>query len=181
MNKVTAHLKTICEHKRLVAIGCFRLGLYAQGILHDLSKFSPEEFLAGVRFYQGHRSPNNAQREQYGYSEAWVHHKGRNKHHYEYWTDYNPNTNSEQAIVPVRMPLRYVAEMFVDRVSASKVYNGANYKDSDPLAYYRKGKAAGLMHPETAKLLEKLLVMLANEGEDATYEYIRTKLLKSKR
>lgn len=82
------HFKTITYHKILVMQGCFKIGLYKQGILHDLSKYSPSEFWVGVKYYQGTQSPNNAEREALGYSSAWLHHKGRNRHHYEYWLDY---------------------------------------------------------------------------------------------
>ena len=59
--------------------------------MHDLSKYSREEFWTGVRYYQGNRSPNAAERETVGFSKAWLHHKGRNKHHYEYWIDVSVN------------------------------------------------------------------------------------------
>ena len=81
------HFKTITKHRMLVCRHCFQIGLYRQGLTHDLSKYSPEEFFTGVRYYQGTRSPNAAEREDLGYSKAWLHHKGRNKHHYEYWID----------------------------------------------------------------------------------------------
>ena len=87
--KALKHLQTINHHKLLVMKHCFKVGLYKQGLLHDLSKYSPTEFLVGCRYYQGTRSPNNAEREATGYSTAWLHHKGRNKHHYEYWIDYS--------------------------------------------------------------------------------------------
>ena len=91
--KALQHLKTINHHKWLVCQGCFKVGLYKQGLLHDLSKYSPTEFLVGCKFYQGTRSPNNAEREVKGYSAAWLHHKGRNRHHYEYWLDYSTDPN----------------------------------------------------------------------------------------
>ena len=83
------HFHTITEHKIMVARHCFKVGMYWQGLTHDLSKYSPSEFWQGVKYYQGYRSPNNAEREDKGYSAAWLHHKGRNKHHYEYWIDYS--------------------------------------------------------------------------------------------
>ena len=82
------HLKTVHHHRALVRKYCFRLGLYWQGLTHDLSKYSPVEFWAGVKYFQGTRSPNDAQRREQGYSASWMHHKGRNRHHFEYWTDY---------------------------------------------------------------------------------------------
>ena len=81
------HFGTITKHKLLVMKACFQVGLYRQGLLHDLSKYGWTEFRVGCRYYQGTRSPNNAEREEKGYSSAWLHHKGRNKHHYEYWID----------------------------------------------------------------------------------------------
>ena len=85
------HFKTITKHKLMVMHYCFRIGLYKQGLLHDLSKYTPSEFLVGCKYYQGNRSPNNAEREDTGVSTAWLHHKGRNKHHYEHWVDYSIN------------------------------------------------------------------------------------------
>ena len=87
--KIWKHFKTITYHKYLVMQGCFKVGLYWQGIFHDMSKYSPSEFWVGAKYYQGNRSPNNAEREAIGYSSSWLHHKGRNKHHYEYWIDYS--------------------------------------------------------------------------------------------
>ncbi len=172
------HLKTITYHKYLVMKGCFKIGLYWQGILHDLSKYMPSEFFIGVKYYQGTRSPNNAEREDIGYSSAWLHHKGRNKHHYEYWVDYS--ASESEGMVPAQMPLRYVAEMFVDRVSASKVYRKDAYSNKDPLKYYEAGKSHIVIHPKTRDVLEKLLNMLATEGENKTNHYIKYELLKRK-
>ena len=163
---IMGHLKTITKHRHLVMQGCFRVGLYRQGLLHDLSKYSPVEFMVGARYWQGNRSPNNAEREDKGYSEAWLHHKGRNRHHFEYWVDYNLRGEmGENPVIPVRMPGRYVVEMLMDRIAASKVYAGENYDDSFPLRYFEQGtKVMQFMHPDTAALLHKLLKMLAEEG-----------------
>lgn len=178
MIKAWKHFCTITHHKILVMKGCFKLGLYRQGLLHDMSKYSPAEFLVGCRYYQGNRSPNNAEREAKGYSSSWLHHKGRNKHHYEYWIDYG--MKKEEGIVGMKMPVRYVAEMFVDRISASKTYQKENYRDSHPLQYYEKGAArlGTMIHPETAELLHDLLRRLAQDGEERTYAYIRNVVLK---
>lgn len=88
MNKLFGHLKTVTTHRRLVRRLCFKCGLIRQGLTHDLSKLSAAEFWRGVKYYQGNRSPQTKERELFGYSAAWLHHKGRNKHHYEYWTDF---------------------------------------------------------------------------------------------
>lgn len=172
------HFKTITYHRYLVMKGCIKLGLYWQGLTHDLSKYSPSEFLVGVKYYQGTRSPNNAEREVIGYSSAWLHHKGRNKHHYEYWLDYSPMSEGG-VILPAPMPDRYIAEMFADRIAASKVYNGADYRDDSPLQYYLLGRGNAPLHPYTREMLEKLLYMLAEKGEKETFSYLRTFLKQS--
>ncbi|MCI6677161.1 MAG: DUF5662 family protein [Clostridiales bacterium] len=175
------HFTTITHHKLLVMQHCFRVGLYKQGLLHDLSKYSPIEFIPGVKYFQGNLSPNNKQRIVEGRSDAWLHHKGRNKHHFEYWIDYPMSSQGVTGLVGIEMPVNYVAEMFCDRVAASKVYAKDAYTDRYPLEYYERGPAKNIMHPNTAKLLHKLLVMLAEKGEDETFRYIKYQLLKKKR
>ena len=181
MGNAWKHFKTITYHKYLVAKGCFAVGLYKQGILHDLSKYSPTEFGVGVKYYQGYRSPNNAEREDIGYSAAWLHHKGRNKHHYEYWIDYSTDIKVPGGMAPVPMPDKYIAEMMMDRIAASKVYMGEKYTDQSPLAYYMRGIDTVPLHPYTKELLERLLNMLAEEGEENTFRYIRKELLHRKK
>lgn len=174
--KIWKHFKTITYHKYLVAKGCFKVGLYKQGIFHDMSKYSPTEFLVGARYYQGDRSPNNAEREAIGYSSAWLHHKGRNKHHYEYWIDYSLKS-IDGGMAPAPMPKKYVVEMLMDRIAASKVYQKEKYTDSSPLTYYKLGKDGAPIHEDTKALLEKLLNMLAQNGEKETFRYIREEVL----
>ncbi len=165
------HLKTINKHKKLVMEHCFKAGLYKQGILHDMSKYSPTEFLVGAKYYQGDRSPNDAERKDKGYSSAWLRHKGRNKHHLEYWIDYS--VDEGHMMTGMKMPAKYVIEMFCDRVAACKVYLGDAYTDASAYDYYMKSKSHYIIHPSTAALLEKLLVMLKDKGEDETFRFIR--------
>lgn len=176
--KAWKHFKTITFHKLLVLKGCFAIGLYRQGILHDLSKYSPTEFWVGAYFYQGNRSPNNAEREVRGYSTAWMHHKGRNKHHYEYWIDYSLQ-GGPGGMAPAPMPKKYIAEMLIDRIAAAKVYLGEAYTDAAPLNYYKLGRDPAPMHEFTRKNLEKLLKMLAEKGERYTFAYIKNIFLQS--
>ena len=157
MNPI-GHFKTITEHKLLVMKHCFKIGLYRQGLTHDLSKYSPWEFLIGAKYYQGTRSPNNAEREAKGYSAAWLHH----------------------TMDGMKMPRKYVAEMLADRIAASKVYNKGHYTQHDPLDYFLKGKAHYMMHPQTARELEYLLRYLDRYGEEACFQYVRNVYLKKK-
>lgn len=179
MGKAWNHFKTISYHKYLVAKGCFQVGLYRQGLLHDLSKYSPVEFMSGVRYYQGNRSPNNAEREEKGYSAAWLHHKGRNRHHFEYWIDYSLE-GKPGIMTPVPMPDRCIVEMFIDRIAACKVYQGAGYTDASPLEYYNRGTVRAPLHPETRKKLEWMLNMLAEKGEQETFARVRRKFVNPK-
>lgn len=183
--KAFKHFCTITRHKHLVMAGCFKVGLYRQGLLHDLSKYMPSEFLVGCRYYQGTMSPNNAEREAIGYSSAWLHHKGRNKHHLEYWIDYGvPEKKNgkveHKGLCGMKMPLCYAVEMYIDRVAASKNYQKENYTNDSALKYYLNGKPFHVMHEDTRALLELLLLMLSVRGEAATNRFIREELLKDK-
>lgn len=175
MVKAWEHLKTITKHKYEVMKNCFACGLYKQGLLHDLSKYSWTEFSMGAKYFQGNRSPNDAEREAKGYTSAWLHHKGRNKHHLEYWIDYS--VDKSKGIVGCKMPDEYVIEMFCDRIAACKIYNKDNYKPTQPLEYYMKGRSSKLLHDETREMLEYYLNMLADKGEKYTFRYIRNEVV----
>ncbi len=203
--KAKGHLKTITEHKIYVMRECFQVGLYRQGLTHDLSKYLPAELLEGFRYYQdGTSSPNNGERRDKGYSEAWMHHKGRNRHHFEYWLDYrepkkpkgpgSSNNGSKSGRIPaaanmagpslpdclqtVQMPRRYVVEMLMDRIAASKNYNKEAYTQHDALAYFEKGMGHYLMHPQTKKELHGMLRILDERGEKELMRFVRDYYLK---
>ena len=175
--KAWQHFRTVNRHRRLVRQGCFKVGLIWQGLTHDLSKYAPTEFLIGARYYQGTRSPNAAEREDKGYSEAWMHHKGRNRHHYEYWTDMNRQTKRYES---VPMPRKYLVEMVMDRRAACIVYQGKDYKPGSALEYLENSKERLLMHPQTVQELRYLLTMLRDAGEKETFRYLRSHVLKGK-
>ncbi len=177
LRNIIAHAKTICHHKHLVRQHCFKMGLYRQGIFHDMSKFSPTEFWSSCRFYQGTRSPNAAERDLLGYSASWLHHKGRNKHHYEYWVDFARSNGKAYGMNPAKMPDIYIAEMIADRVAACKTYHKADYRQEDALEYYELFKQEPPMHPYTREKLELFLHMLAEKGEEETFRYIRKEFL----
>ena len=170
------HFVTITKHRWLVRSGCFKVGLIWQGLTHDLSKYAPAEFWVGARYYQGTRSPNAAEREEKGYSEAWMHHKGRNRHHYEYWTDMMRQTRTYES---VPMPRKYLAEMVMDRIAACKTYHGEKYTDGSALIYFDGSAEKRLMHERTRRELSFLLTMLRDEGEKKTFRYIRDHVLKN--
>lgn len=176
MENLIGHLKTITCHKYMVAKMCFRVGLYKQGLLHDMSKYMPIEFLVGVRYYaNGKGSPNNIERKEKGYSAAWLHHKGRNRHHFEYWLDYSVD-RKETHLVGSKIPKKYMVEMFIDRVCAGKVYNGDKFTTASVYDYYKHGIGRYLLHDESRRYLERLMKMYAVKGEAYTLRYIRKDL-----
>ena len=169
------HFLTITKHRNEVIRLCFKAGIGFQGLFHDLSKFSLTEFVPGAKYYMGDQSPNNGERNDKGYSLAWMHHKGRNKHHFEFWYDYEMSTKK---LVPIDMPDRFIKEMFCDRVAASKTYNKAKYTQESPLLYLTKSTAREKMTETTYKKLVYLLKMLAEKGEKETLAFMRrTKVL----
>ena len=176
------HFKTITHHKLLVMQYCFRVGLIRQGLMHDMSKYSPTEFRVGAKYYSGTRSPNAAEREELGYSTAWLHHKGRNKHHLAYWTDYG---GRDMVLMGHPMPTRYMVELCLDRIAACRVYQGDAYTDASPYDYYQRSKdlrrtdASRFMHPETAALLDRWLLLLKERGEESAFAAIRAELADS--
>ena len=175
--KAWQHFKTITKHRWLVRSGCFKVGLYWQGLIHDLSKYAPMEFGVGAKYFQGTRSPNAAEREDKGYSEAWMHHKGRNRHHYEYWTDMSMQTRNYES---VPMPRKYLVEMVMDRIAACRTYQGKDYTQGSALIYFDKSREKSLMHPQTQKELGYILTMLRDEGEGKTFRYLKDSVLKGK-
>lgn len=128
------HLKMIIKHRNEVRKLCFKCGLYWQGLVHDLSKYSFIEFSEGVKYYNGIKSPTAICREITGKSNAWEHHKKKNKHHPEYWI-YNNNYKL--------MPYKYAVESICDRISACKTYKGISYTNSEPLQYWNYQKEKG--------------------------------------
>lgn len=170
------HLKTVNRHRREVRKLCFKAGIIWQGLTHDLSKYSCPEFRAGVKFYQGYRSPQAREREVLGYSAAWLHHKGRNKHHFEYWTDF-----ADGRKVYVEMPAKYFAEMVCDRVAASKIYLGENYTDASPLEYFETHMNKDYINAKTYERLKYFLTMLKEEGEQRTLAELKKYVKNSKK
>lgn len=165
------HLHTVNRHRRAVRKLCFKLWLYWQGLTHDLSKFSPAEFGIWLKYFQWFRSPHMLEREKLWYSSSWLHHKWRNKHHYEYRDDDINVTDWKN--IPIKMPIRYVKEMFCDRIAATKIYKWNKFKTEDPYDFFRSTIDLNRIHKDTAKLLETRLKMYKDKWEKETIEYIK--------
>lgn len=170
------HFKTITKHRHMVMKQCFEIGLYKQGLLHDLSKYSPTEFSKGCIYYQGDRSPNNYEREVTGVTLSWLHHKGRNRHHFEYWLDYDLEHYGQ--VTGMVMPRKYVAEMFCDRLAACRIYEKENYTSASPVRFFYRGAGSCLMHVQTRREIAYLLTMFSVKEKEETFAYIRNEYLK---
>ena len=177
LKNVFKHLKTVTKHRYYVCKYCFKFGLYWQGLTHDLSKFGPTEFWSSVKYYQGTRSPIDAEKEDKGYSMAWLHHKSKNKHHFWYWVDYS----NGQVQTPVRIPIKYVYEMIADTVAAGYVYSkNANkkWKQSDPYEYYKAHNRNAANNVEfiefcTKAVLDNIYVDISRYGIDTVAKLVR--------
>ena len=161
--KLINHLKTINKHKYYVTMLCFKCGLYKQGLLHDLSKYSPTELKTGAKYWVGTRSPNSIERETIGYSSAWLHHKGRNKHHYQYWYDYQTKIST-----PI-IPYKYVAEMICDNLAAGIVYLGKDWTNDSQLKYWKEREGVNaILAPEIKAVLDEAFEQVAKYGIKTT-------------
>lgn len=154
------HLCLVCRHKWEVFKLCCRAGIPLRGLLHDLSKFTPSEFIESVKYYDGHRSPLAVSREVNGYSKAWLHHKGRNKHHWEYWID-GYHIGGYGCI----MPFPYACEMICDMIAATKVYNGKDFTLQGPLAYFERQNYGVFVHPRIQAFMREVFTAYTLEGD----------------
>lgn len=163
------HFKTVCKHKAVVFRECKACGIMWRGIVHDLSKFSRTEFSASAKHFQGNKSPIEAEKESDGYSVAWLHHKGHNKHHWEWWTDFDKDGN----VIANKIPSENVIEMVCDWIGAGMVYSGEKWSEAEPLNYFNKVRAGRHFHPETEKLIVDLLEIIKWGGLEEFHKQCR--------
>ena len=176
MGKYWKHFKTIVRHKHYVFKECLACGIGWQGLIHDLSKFGFVEFWSSARYFQGNRSPIEAEKEIIGYSKAWLHHKGHNKHHWEYWTDFT----DDGVVIANEMPVRYAIEEVCDWIGAGKAYSKDKWTNQSPLIHYNKMRNGRYFHPNTDKILIESVNIIAVHGLDAFHRYARQLLKTSK-
>ena len=170
ITKAFKHFKTVCTHKRCVFLACCKADIPWQGIKHDMSKFSPVEFFESIKYYSGTDSPINACKKENGISYAWLHHKGRNKHHYEYWQD-----NFDQGGQPLQMPYKYAIEQVCDYIGAGRAYMGDNFSYKAEYEWWKNRiKNPIKMHPQTLSFTESMLKTMAEENSSNVLCYTRS-------
>jgi len=162
LKKIWGHLKLITKHKWMVFKLCVKAGIPWRGFTHDWSKYSPAEFIESCKYYTGKESPYVASRKDLGYSKAWLHHKAKNKHHEDYWYDWN---NSERAAV---MPYKYAVEMICDSIAAGKAYLGNEWDNSKPLEYFNRRKIKEVFNLKTIDFLVSVYTQINDEGIEKT-------------
>lgn len=168
MNPYIRHFKTVTKHKWYVFNACRKSGIIWRGVKHDLSKLSPTEFFSSAKFFSGVKSPIAKEKETYGYSKAWSHHKGRNTHHWEYWVDW-----THGSLYCMKMPITDVKELLCDWIGAGKAYNKEKWSAEEAPNYYYDRRDHMLFHNETRELIEEALNVLKLEGEIAFYKFVK--------
>lgn len=159
--KIIKHFLLVSKHKWIVFKLSIKAGIPFRGLLHDLSKFSPTEFCESVKYYNGYRSPLHECRENIGYSKAWLHHKGRNKHHFEYWEDMSKNKRTG-----VFMPYKYIVEAVCDKIAAGMAYKGDKWTCKEPYEYWVniESKSPVDKHPGCMEFMDIIFKKVANDG-----------------
>ena len=172
--KTFKHFHTVNKHRWYVFVYSIKAGIPIRGFLHDLSKYSPEEFFESVKFFNGHESPTHQAQRDNGYSKAWLHHKGRNKHHLEYWED---NTTHHSKYYAALIPYKYLVESLCDRISAGKTYKGKIFDHTQPLKYWNNVEKNNKVekHPGVVEFFDTVLEKMSEEGID---EALKPKYLK---
>jgi len=165
------HFKLITKHKWLVFKLCTKIGMPIRGLRHDLSKYSPTEFIESAKNYKGNMSAITAARIKNGYSKAWLHHKAKNKHHMEYWMDLE---SPEKYIL---IPYKYMAEMVCDQISAGMVYKGKEWTKEHQLQYWNRVKEKSPLNDKLKNFLTDVYTQLAEEGikKTITKDNLKTK------
>ena len=167
IQKFFGHLKTVTKHKYWVWYYMRKCGKGWRGLWHDMSKFSPTEFWESVKYYSGTRSPIDACKEDKGVSMAWMHHKGRNPHHYEYWMD-----NFDKGGEPKEMPWKYKVEMICDYLAAGRAYMGKNFSYKAEYEWWlKKLESPRRQHEKDKEFVTNVLRQLAFEEEMGGFKH----------
>lgn len=129
------------------------MGIPALGVVHDLSKFRPSEFIPyanfdfdAVRDETGYYKPTDTGDEEFDF--AWLLHQKRNKHHWQWWA--LPKDNGSLKVLD--MSLKYRKEMLCDWIGAGRAYG-----TPDTRAWYEKNKGRMMLHPNTRTWIERQL------------------------
>ena len=165
--KTFKHFHTVNKHRWYVFRYSVKAGIPIRGLLHDLSKYSFVEFFESVKYFDGHESPTHLAKIDKGYTKAWLHHKGRNKHHLEYWEDRTTNFSKYSAAL---IPYKYLVESLCDRIAAGKTYKGKSFNHTQPLKYWNNIERNNKVekHPGVVEFFDTTLKKMSDEGINET-------------
>ena len=149
--KAFLHTKTVLAHKKEVMRLASYAGISWQGLTHDLSKFCPSEFLESVKYCNGIESPIRTCRKETGKSEAWLYHKSKNKHHWEWWVD-----DLVHGGKGVAMPYKYALEMAIDIIAANRVYAKDEWTPDMLKNYWAEHRKEIIVHHQTLRFLDSI-------------------------
>ena len=171
MNKYFKHFKMIMTHKTYVFKNCYRAGIPMRGLLHDLSKLSPTEYFESCKYYTGVSSPINEAKKDKGMSMAWFHHRGRNKHHWEYWVDDLSNGGHGTL-----MPYEFALEMICDWIGAGQAYEKDTWTFARPYDWFcTQRKEKGKIHPDIVKFVDRIFWTMKETGDYTSLDPYYTK------
>lgn len=163
LKNAVKHFFVITHHKWVVLKLCIKAGIPWRGLVHDLSKYSPTEFIPSAKYFaRGVKSPISTEKDANGYSKAWLHHKGRNKHHPEYWYD-----NNAPIQLPI-IPFKYACEMICDQLAAGIVYQGKDWTKEYQLQYWNKQKEKFLLNDKLKNFSTNVLTQVSEVGINKT-------------
>lgn len=168
MNKYIGHFKTIVGHKWRVFRACCIAGIPVNGIFHDMSKLSPVEFFESAKYFTGTSSPINGAKKDKGYSDSWFHHRGRNKHHWEFWVD-----ELSKGGIPVLMPYKYAVEYLCDLIGAGQSYEKDTWNFSRPYEWFQgyKKRENPKLHPIMIDFVDTIFLQMKEFGYEALKSY----------
>jgi len=153
LKKCAGHLVKISKHKMVVAKCCNLAGIPVRGFFHDLSKYNPKEFLEYAKYYGEDRSPVDICKEKNGYCKSWMHHRGHNSHHYEYWID-----KLDKGGEPLIMPYKDTVEMICDWIGAGMVYEKSSWNCKRPYEWWMNKKKTAKIHPRIMQFIDFILL-----------------------
>lgn len=150
MSNFFKHLVLITKHRHQVIRNGFHMGIFFHTLKHDLSKYSPSEFIPSYKNYKGTSSPVFETRKQHnGYSPVAVHHTNRNKHHYEYWVDFYRGY-----ALTIALPYKYAVEYVCDMMAASKTYDKKHFSGKVVYDYFVAREDYFILHPATKEFIK---------------------------
>jgi len=164
--KYWKYLKYVVRHKWYVMIECFKRGLIWRGLVHDISKLFPSEFIPYANFFYGsaiekgrnstgYYKPTETGDEEFDF--AWLLHQKRNKHHWQWWV----LPEDEGGIKVIEMEPKYRTEMLCDWIGAGKAQGHFSPK-KDPLRetkhWWKENNHKMQLHKGTRSYFELLLV-----------------------